>query len=155
MSVLIPVTAACIMSAANLQGIHPMHIITILKVEGGKVGEYTQNTNNTKDLGPMQINDKVWLPDVSKLHFNGNTNAARRALLNDGCYNVHVGAWILRQNIDLSKGNVTEGIGRYHSWTPKHKNRYIANFKKHYDIMFGETLKRQSRIHITNSTGIR
>lgn len=140
MAGLIPVTAACILAAAQMQDLHPMAVVTIMKVEGGKVGEVSQNTNGSVDIGPMQINDKVWVSEVADLHFNGDKKRAYNALLNDGCYNVHVGAWILRQAIDNSNGNVMEGIGRYHSSTPKHKTKYQALFKKQFMNMFGDTL---------------
>jgi hypothetical protein len=138
MSGLIPVTTACILAASQLQNIHPMNIMTILRVEGGKVGEYSENTNGTRDLGPMQINDRVWLPEIAEMHFNGNENAARYAVQNDGCYNVHIGAWILRKNINSADGDIIEGIGRYHSRTPKYKKRYIAAFKKNFNELFGK-----------------
>ena len=141
MAVLIPVTAACILAASQLQNIHPMNIVTILRVEGGKVGEYSQNKNGTKDLGPMQINDKVWIPTIADMHFNGNELDAKNAVLNDGCYNVHIGAWIIRKNINSADGDVIEGIGRYHSRTPKYKNRYIAAFKKNFNELFGSYIK--------------
>ena len=137
MSVLVPVTAACILAASQIQNIHPMNIITIMKVEGGKVGEYSKNKNGSVDLGPMQINNKVWVPVVAEEYFKGNEDTAYTRLLNDGCFNVHVGAWILRKNIDRSNGDVLEGIGRYHSSTQKHKKRYISAFKEHFKILFG------------------
>ena len=141
MAALIPVTAACILAASQLQNIHPMNIVTLLRVEGGKVGEYSVNKNTSRDLGPMQINDKVWIPTIADMHFNGNEEAATKAVLNDGCYNVHIGAWILRQNINSADGDVIEGIGRYHSRTPKYKNRYIAAFKKNFNELFSSYIK--------------
>ena len=138
MAGLVPVTAACILAAAQIQSIHPMNIITIMKVEGGKVGEYSTNRNGSVDLGPMQINNKVWVPVLAKKHFNGDESLTHERLLNDGCYNVHVGAWILRENINRADGDVLEGIGRYHSGTPKHKNRYIAAFKENFKLLFGD-----------------
>lgn len=142
MAGLIPVTAACILAAAQIQNIHPMNIVTILKIEGGKVGEYSVNKNGSKDLGPMQINNKVWVPEIAKLHFQGNEKVAEYTLMNDGCYNVHMGAWILRQNIDWAGGNTIEGIGMYHSRTPKYKERYKSAFRKHFEDLFGNIIKK-------------
>jgi len=132
------VTAACIMAAANAYSIPPIVIASIMKTEGGKVGQFSQNTNGTKDLGPMQINDGVWIEPVADEFLRGNKTEARRRLQNDGCFNVHVGAWILRTNIDGAGGDIMEGIGRYHSWTPKHKEKYKKLFLKSYRYIKGE-----------------
>ncbi|NDV50751.1 lytic transglycosylase domain-containing protein [Salipiger sp. PrR003] len=124
------VTAACISQAAAAYGIQPVVIAAIMRTEGGKVGQYSENTNGTRDLGPMQINDGVWTGEIADKFFRGNEARAEDQLLNNGCFNIHAGAWILRQNIDLSNGDVLEGIGRYHSWTTQHKERYKKTFLK-------------------------
>lgn len=137
MSGLIPLTMACLLSAANLQEVPPHVLVAILATEGGKVGETSRpNTNGSLDIGPMQINNKVWVPEVANLHFNGDRNAAYRRLKDDGCYNMHVGAWILRQAIDQSGGDLYEGIGRYHSATPKHKTKYQRMVLKKMKALF-------------------
>ncbi|MHA6345914.1 lytic transglycosylase domain-containing protein [Roseivivax sp. CAU 1761] len=99
------VTAACISQAALAYDINPVIIAAIMRTEGGRVGQYTTNTNGTRDLGPMQINDGVWLGEVADQFFRGDETPAKRKLLNNGCFNVPEGAWILRQNIDLSDGD--------------------------------------------------
>jgi hypothetical protein len=132
------VTAACIMAAAQAYDVSPMVLASIMKTEGGKVGAYSTNTNGTKDLGPMQINDGVWIKPVADQFFKGNEVAARHRLQNDGCFNVHAGAWILRTNIDSADGNILEGVGRYHSWTDKHKEKYKKLFLKSYRYLKGE-----------------
>ncbi len=126
------VTAACIALAANTYNVSPVVIATIMKTEGGRVGRYSTNDNGTLDLGPMQINDGVWIKPVADEFFRGNEALAREKLLNDGCFNVRAGAWILRQNIDLSDGSLIDGIGRYHSWTKEHKIKYQKQFMKNY-----------------------
>jgi soluble lytic murein transglycosylase-like protein len=132
---IIPVTAACIIAAANTFSIDPLIIAGIMRTEGGRVGAYSTNTNGTKDLGPMQINDGVWIEEVADSLLSGDAEEAKYRLLNDGCFNIYAGAWILRQNIDLSDGDILEGIGRYHSWTPKHKNKYKRMFLENYNAM--------------------
>lgn len=145
MAGLVPLTTACLLAAAQLQGIHPMALITVLKVEGGKVGMESPNRGKdgkvfSHDLGPMQVNDRVWVPGIADMHFGGDRARARAAVRDNGCYNVHVGAWILRQSIDAAGGNVMEGIGYYHSRTPVHKERYKGLFKEKFVQMFGESL---------------
>jgi hypothetical protein len=122
------VTATCIIVAANTYNIEPIVIAAIMKTEGGKIGSYSQNSNDTKDLGPMQINDKVWTGPIADEFFNGDKALAKEQLLNNGCFNVRAGAWILRENIDQSGGDLMTGIGRYHSWTEKHKIKYQRLF---------------------------
>jgi soluble lytic murein transglycosylase-like protein len=132
------VTAACIMAAANSYGIPPIVIASIMKTEGGRVGQYSENTNGTKDLGPMQINDGVWIKPVADEFLNGNQSEARRRLKDDGCFNVYAGTWILRTNIDSADGDVMEGVGRYHSWTTTHKEKYKKLFLKSFRYIRGE-----------------
>lgn len=138
MAVLSYVTAACIMAAAQAYSVPPLVLASILKTEGGKVGQYSTNTNGTRDLGPMQINDGVWIKPVADQFFRGDEASARYRLQHDGCFNVNAGAWILRTNIDSADGNVLEGVGRYHSWTEKHKEKYKGLFMKSYRYLKGE-----------------
>ena len=134
---IVPLTIACFMQAAQFQGLPPTVMLTILKIEGGKVGTVSKNTNGTEDLGPMQVNTGVWLKPVADMHFKGDKDAAYAALRDNGCYNVNVAAWILRQAIDDANGNVFEGVGYYHSRTTKHKTHYQGLFAKNYTKMFG------------------
>ena len=132
MAGLIPITLACFMAAAQTYDIPPKVLAAVMKTEGGKVGEYSVNTNKTRDLGPMQINDKVWVREIAVNLGSGNIQRTEDRLLNDGCFNVLAGAFILRDNIDRSKGNILEGVGRYHSWTDKHRFRYEKVFLENY-----------------------
>ena len=129
------VTASCILAAAQAYDLHPMVLAGVIRTEGGTVGEYSENTNGTRDLGPMQINDDVWVEEVADEFLGGNTARARTKLLNDGCFNIRAGAWILRTNIDASNGNVIEGVGRYHSWTEYHKEKYKRLFHDNYTYL--------------------
>lgn len=122
---LVPITLACLLSAASVQNLPPALIVAVLNVEGGTVGRVSRNKNGSFDMGPMQVNS-VWLPALAQAHFRGDAEAALARLRDDGCYNLHVGAWILRRNIDGAGGDVAEGVGRYHSRTEVHKRRYQA-----------------------------
>lgn len=133
---LIPLTMACVIAAANMQQIPTQAIMTILSIEGGRVGQVSSNTNGSSDLGPMQINDHVWIPVIADLHFNGNEDKAYRMVRDHGCYNVFVGSWILRQAIDDADGDTMKGIGWYHSRTPKHTKRYQNLFIEKFNKLF-------------------
>jgi hypothetical protein len=108
--------AACVLMAANTYHVPAAVMIGIMHVEGGHIGqEAGPNVNGTFDLGPMQVNTR-WLPQLEQIWHVG-APTARSWLRDDGCVNVHVGAWILRQKMDES-GSLWGGIAAYHSATP-------------------------------------
>jgi hypothetical protein len=108
--------AACLLMASNTYQVPAAVMIGIMQVEGGHIGqEAGPNGNGTYDLGPMQVNTR-WLPMLERTwHVDANT--ARTWVRDDGCVNVHVAAWILRQKMDDS-GSLWGGIAAYHSATP-------------------------------------
>ncbi len=110
--------AACIVLAANTYNVPPAVMIGIMHVEGGRVGqEVGPNRNGTYDLGPMQVNTR-WLPMLQKA-WNVNSSTARAWVRDNGCVNVHVAAWILRQKME-DAGSLWGGIAAYHSSTPRY-----------------------------------
>ena len=113
----------CWDSAAKYHKVDPWLLYSIAYVESrfnpNAVGK---NKNGTKDLGMMQINDKVWLPKLAKIGIS-------KDMLKDPCVSVYVGAWILRQNID-EFGYTAKAIGAYNSRTPVHNKNYA---RKVYD----------------------
>jgi len=113
--------AVCIFAAAQTYSVPPSVILGILNVEGGRVGMASQNTNGTRDLGPMQINT-IWLPELSR-HWGVPQSTAHRLVRDDACVNIGVGAWILRRKMDET-GSLYRGIAHYHSATPYLGQRY-------------------------------
>lgn len=132
------VLASCVMEAAAIYELPPKLIVSIIKVEGGKIGTVSNNKNNTQDLGIMQINTGAWLNIISRAHFNGNRTLAYQQLRDNGCYNIHIGSWILRRSIDQGNGDFWYGVGRYHSATPVHNIRYQAKVKQAWIKHFPE-----------------
>ncbi|EFI3662602.1 lytic transglycosylase domain-containing protein [Escherichia coli] len=124
--------SACLINASVANNIDPKLLTAIAVVEGGKPGLVSVNKNGTHDLGVMQINTGAWLKTISNTFFNGDNNQAYIRLKNDGCFNIAVGAWILSYSIRNENGDVWEGVGRYHSRTPKYKYRYIRKVKYIY-----------------------
>ena len=108
--------ATCLLMAANTYQVPPAVMIGIMQVEGGHVGQQAgPNLNGTYDLGPMQVNTR-WVPKLADL-WHVNTHTARHVWVrDDGCVNVHVAAWILKQKI-AETGNLYSGIAYYHSAT--------------------------------------
>lgn len=116
--------AACLLMAANTYQVPPAVMIGIMQVEGGHVGQAVgPNFNGTYDLGPMQVNSR-WTPELAHL-WHVNETTARIWVRDDGCVNVHVAAWILKQKM-LETGSLYGGIAHYHSATPGTGARYAA-----------------------------
>jgi hypothetical protein len=138
MNSVMAVTLACILEAASLQKLPPQIVISIMDVEGGRVGMASKNRDGSEDLGPMQVNTRAWLKEIADLHFNGNQNLAYYSLRDHGCYNIHIGTWILRRAIDAENGNMLAGVGRYHSNTPGRKERYQQKVVESFMKIFGK-----------------
>jgi len=113
--------AVCIFTAAQTYSVPPALILGILHVEGGRIGMASKNTNNTYDLGPMQINT-IWLPELSR-HWGVPRETAHRLVRDDACVNIGVGTWILRKKINQT-GSLYQGIAYYHSATPHLGGKY-------------------------------
>ncbi|GAB5390225.1 MAG: hypothetical protein Alpg2KO_31930 [Alphaproteobacteria bacterium] len=122
-------TLACLMAVSSNYQVPLPVMQAILTVEGGKVGTVSQNTNGSRDMGPMQINS-IWLPELAaKL---GRTEPqVEYALTHDGCFNATVGAWILSKHI-RDTGNVWRGVARYHSRTPDLGAAYLRRVQVAY-----------------------
>ena len=115
---------ACVLMAANTYQVPPQVMVGIMHVEGGTIGRAAgPNINGTYDLGPMQVNTS-WLPELSDT-WHVSRSTAYQWVRDDGCVNVHVAAWILKQKI-LQGGTLFEGIARYHSATPSLGRAYAV-----------------------------
>lgn len=110
------VLAGCLMLAAQTYHVPPAVMVGIMQVEGGRVGQEVGNTNGSYDLGPMQINT-LWLPDLAE-YWNVSQQTARTWVRDNGCVNMHVAAWILRNQLDSANNNLYTAIAYYHSRTP-------------------------------------
>ena len=113
----------CITSASGVYHLPPAVLVILLNVEGGSLGHVSQNTNDTVDIGPMQVN-QIWLPQLAA-HWHATAADTFRALRDNFCANVEAGAWILRRGLDEAHGNFWEGVGYYHSHDPGYKATYL------------------------------
>lgn len=75
------------------------------------------NANGSTDFGLMQINS-THLPTLKNYGVSADT-------LMQGCPNVYVAAWVLRQQMDRY-GNTWAAVGAYHSQTPAKRDAYAA-----------------------------
>ena len=113
----------CITTAADVYRLPASLILILLKVEGGQLGAVSGNTNDTLDIGPMQVNT-IWVPQIAR-HWRTTPQAAYAALRDNFCANVEGGTWILRQALDEAGDDFWSGVGIYHSHDPVHKATYL------------------------------
>lgn len=122
-----PVTSECVVAASNRYLVPPLVILSVLGVEGGRVGNVSKNTNGTVDIGPMQINS-VHIPTLAQYGITMDH------LKNNGCLNVSVGAYLIKKaEVELSKtlsmaipANYWKSVANYHSKTPDKNAKYLA-----------------------------
>lgn len=113
----------CITAAAGLYRLPPAVLVILLNVEGGSLGRVSANTNDTVDIGPMQVN-QIWIPEVAA-HWHATRRATYLALRDDFCANIEAGAWILRRGLDEAHGDFWEGVAFYHSHAPAYQQAYL------------------------------
>ena len=132
----------CANESSKRFNISPYIIKAIARVEGGKIGTMSRNSNGTYDLGIMQLNTtnfkriKRAFPTVTKAD-----------LVLKPCINIYIATWWLSREIKSAKGDVWKGIGNYHSRTPKYHNRYLKRFKEHYAIVVNEAVESMRRFY--------
>ena len=73
-------------------------------------------------VGVMQVHSS-WFPVLKKIGFDVER------LKKDACYNVQVGAWILKQHINEVGGDVWKGVARYNAKNKLKQRIYIAKVK--------------------------
>ena len=127
---------ACMQTASETVGVPRIALELIYRMEGGRRGQSVLNKNGTVDMGPMQINS-WWMRKLSEAGF---TQAEIR---DDICTNVHVSAWILKQEVKRS-ADLAEAIARYHSPTPEHQLRYISRVRDYLSDMIEEAERSES-----------
>lgn len=118
-STLASITASCTLAAGTAFNLPPPLLIAIIHVESaGNPRAIGRNANSTYDIGLMQISSS-WLPLLKKAGVSEKS-------LYDPCVNIHVGAWILSQEVERY-GYSWEAIGAYNA------GPYNAN-SKHWKL---------------------
>ena len=118
-----PVTPECVVEEAKRQSLELVKLLSVMRTEGGHLGEYSHNSNGSYDIGPMQVNT-VHLPELSRIYSIPQATVSKLLAFN-GCFNVAVGAWLLRRRTNEAAGNFWYGIGRYHSTARADATKYI------------------------------
>ncbi len=112
--------AFCFEEAGELYGISPELLWAIAKTESGfNVSAVHYNANGSFDYGLMQVNSS-WYRELGR---------ERWVHLNDGCYNVKVGAWILSQCIKRY-GYTWMAVGCYNGVSQNKKIEYANRIYK-------------------------
>lgn len=134
-----PQVMECVASAAKERRVPRIILLSLIKGESnGNPKAVNLNKDGTRDWNLMQINDR-WIQRLERDY--GIRNAGYQ-IKNDSCYNVRVGAWILRHEIDRAVakgGTIWDGIGNYHSATPKHHYRYRKAVAENMQWIFKNT----------------
>jgi soluble lytic murein transglycosylase-like protein len=73
-------------------------------------------------VGVMQVHSS-WFPVLKREGFDV------KRLKVDACYNVLVGAWVLRKHIDEVGGDVWKGVGKYNGKSRLKQKMYVAKVR--------------------------
>lgn len=113
---------ACWEEAAARYGVNPYLLYAIAKTESN-LNPYAinRNKNGSYDVGLMQINSS-WFPTLRKYGIDEQQ-------LYQPCVNIHVGAWILAQNVQ-SLGNSWEAVGAYNARNAERRIQYAQKVYK-------------------------
>jgi hypothetical protein len=113
----------CALAAARRYHVHQELFLAVLATEGGRVGQVVRNRNGSYDMGPAQINS-IHLPELARL------GISREQVINDGCLNLQIGAWLLARALDgqspSNPGEFWRRVGNYNSATPAPNVTYQA-----------------------------
>ena len=124
----------CVSYSSRFFKINPLVIKSLIKVEGGKIGTMSRNSNGTYDMGIMQINT-IHLPAIKKKY----PSVSWREVAYSPCVNIGVGSWILKQRLDeVDKDSYWKGVGNYHSKTAKYRKRYLKKLFPIYEKLLRE-----------------
>ncbi len=114
----------CFVDAAVRYQVNPLLLRAIARQESSfRADAVNENTNGTRDIGVMQIN--TWWLDGPL----GKAGLTEEHLFQP-CLNIHVGAWILANEIQRH-GLSWKAIGSYHSPTEWRQADYARRIHRH------------------------
>ena len=121
----------CFEAAGEKYGISPALLKAIARVESDMNPEAYVELQNTESRGIMQINS-FWYPFLEEHGISADD-------LWNPCTNIHVGAWVLSQEI-VRYGNSWTAVGAYYAGAYTNKTKEWK--KKHY-IVYAERVYRK------------
>lgn len=134
----------CARYASKHYDVSPFIVMSIISVEGGKKGTVSKNSNGTYDLGVMQINT-IHLPEI-KSNF---PMVDWQVVTNEPCVNIGIGTWMLSKRIKEAD-NLWQGVGNYHSRTPKYHRIYLNKIYRAYKKVLSKYLSSSIKNKIEN-----
>jgi soluble lytic murein transglycosylase-like protein len=139
--------ADCFNRAGEMYGVSPNLLSAIALTESSyNQTAHNVNSDGSEDLGLMQINS-WWLSALAPYHIG------RERLLSDGCLNIHVGAWILKQEIQRL-GPTWRAVGAYNAKSPDKARRYAAQVYRAYRSHGGNAALEASRNSVPVSSPV-
>ena len=107
---------ACWEEAGLRYGVNPSVLVAIARTESSmNPNAVNRNRDGSYDLGLMQINSR-WFPMLRRYGISEQQ-------LRQPCFSIHVGAWILAQNMQRF-GNSWDAVGAYNSPNPSRRTAY-------------------------------
>jgi len=114
---------ACWEDAAQRYQVSSALLYAIARTESGLNPQAIgHNRNGSRDIGLMQINS-TWLPKLAR-------HGIHERDLFEPCTNIHVGAWILADNVSRL-GYTWEAVGAYNATNPVLRRAYIEKVRRH------------------------
>jgi hypothetical protein len=133
---IVPLTAACLLAAAQGYAVPPDSLYSLLRVEGGWAGV------RSADLGPFQINT-AWLRTFTLYWRQKNATATYILLRDDGCAGAYAASAIVRYHWQQS-GNLDRAIAFYHAG-PKGSPAEMARYLNRYHRVLTESFGNRTR----------
>ena len=107
---------ACWQEAGSRYQVDPALLHAIARTESGlNPAAINRNRNGSIDIGLMQINS-AWFPTLAKYGISTQD-------VWEPCTNIHVGAWVLAQNMQKLGVN-WDAVGAYNATTPAKRTAY-------------------------------
>ena len=114
---------ACWEAAAQRYNVSSDLLYAIARTESGLDPQAVgRNRDGSRALGLMQINSR-WLPRLA-------AHGIEEHDLFDPCISIHVGAWILADNV-ARLGNTWDAVGAYNAASPARREAYVDKVRRH------------------------
>lgn len=144
---IVQLTTACFLAAAQAYAVPPESLYSVLRVEGGWAGLAKPNfrkngTVRSEDLGPFQINT-AWLPTFTLYWKQQNSQATYLLLRDDGCASAYGAAAILRYHWQQS-GDLDRAVAFYHAG-PKGAPAEMAKYLTRYHQILADSFGGRTR----------
>lgn len=137
----------CFDAAAVRYGVDA-NLLRAIAWQESRFNPHANNTDNatpSEDIGVMQINS-WWLTNGLEKYGIGRND------LWEPCLNIHVGAWILSQEVARHR-EVWTAVGYYNAVTDWKRERYSNSVKTAYRDLLNGTLQAKYKALLSSGTG--